>query len=129
MITQLQKVRVVEAMINKKVAGVGGVVVAEVAVEVAAGVVHLHTVIVSHIPAPAANLTMSIVRTIHIQAVILLELGHELNGANCSISFRQLTFGRECETMCFCMVLTIMNIERHLMSFISMRPTNNISKK
>jgi hypothetical protein len=121
----LQKVRVAVAMINQKVAGV----VAVVAVEAAAEVVHLHSQILSHILAPAANLTMSIVRTVHVQAAILRELGHELNGANYSISFRQLTFGRECETMCFSTVLTIMNIGRHLMSFISMRPTNNISKK
>jgi hypothetical protein len=125
MIAQLQKVRVAVAMINQKVAVVGAVV----AVEAAAEVVHLHSQILSHILAPAANLTMSIVRTVHVQAAILRELGHELNGANYSISFRQLTFGRECETICFYMVLTTMNTERHLTSSISMRPTNGILKK
>jgi hypothetical protein len=82
MIIQLQKARVAEAMISQKEAGVGAVVEAEAAVEAAAGVVHLHAQIASHIRALVVHLTMSIALTVLIPAAILLELRRELNGAN-----------------------------------------------
>lgn len=82
MIIQLQKARVAEAMISQKVAWAEAVVEAEVAVEAAAGVVHLHAQIASHIRALVVHLTMSIALTALIPAAILPELRRELNGAN-----------------------------------------------
>lgn len=52
------------------------------AVEAAAGVVHLHAQIASHIRALVVHLTMSIALTALIPAAILPELRRELNGAN-----------------------------------------------
>jgi hypothetical protein len=119
--------KVVEAEVEAEVA-----VEVEEIVEVAVEVAHLHALIASLIQAQVANLITNIAhvaRIPHILAVFLQELRLELNGVNYSISFRQLTFGRECETTCFSMAHTIMNSERHSTSCISMRPTNSILMK
>jgi len=119
-------------MIKQKVEEAEVAVEVEVVVEVAVEVAHLHALIASLIQAQAANLITNIVliaHIAHILAVFLQELRLELNGVNYSISFRQLTFLRECETTFFSMEHTTMNSGRHSTSCISMRPTNIILMK